>query len=393
VRGDLLDIFLVVLCIGSGFAGYRQGFLVGALSFVGVVGGGILGTKLAVPIIDWVGGDVPPPALGLIVVFAMASIGQVLAATLGTMLRSRVHFEPAQLVDSVGGAALSVVSVLLVAWLVATSISHSSLTGLTRQIRRSAVIAAVDAVIPVGLRNTLTNFRQLLDNTGFPAIVNPLTTEQAPAVQAPDPAVAQSTAVRVASASILKVTGTANSCSRSVEGSGFVYATDRVVTNAHVVAGVKSPRVHVGNRLLRATVVVYDPNRDVAVLAVPNLGITPLAFAGVAAQGQSSVVAGYPEDGPFTAVAARVRDRLTIAGPNIYQNHQVRREVYAIRAEVRPGNSGGPLLAPDGRVYGVVFAASTDAADTGYALTAAEVAPDVAAGTNATASVSTGSCD
>jgi S1-C subfamily serine protease len=393
VHGDLLDIFLLALCVTSGFAGYRQGFLVGALSFVGIVGGAVVGTKLTVPIVHAVGGDVSPPALGLIVVFTLASLGQVLAAMLGSIVRSRVHFRPIRLVDNVGGAALSVVSVLLVAWLVATSISHSSLTGLSRQIRRSAVIAAVDTSLPASLRSALAQFRQLLDNTGFPAIVDPLTSERAPKVAAPDPAVVDSVAVRRASGSVVKITGDATSCSRSIEGSGFVYAPNRIVTNAHVVAGVRSPHVQVGNRDLKATVVVYDSNRDVAVLAVNNLGLTPLPFTGPAAQGQDAVVAGYPQDGPFTAVAARVGERLTINGPNIYQDRQVSREVFAIRASVLPGNSGGPLLAPDGTVYGVVFAASTDVADTGYVLTAAEVASDVAAGTSATAAVSTGRCD
>jgi S1-C subfamily serine protease len=329
----------------------------------------------------------------LIVVFSLASVGQIAAAMVGRVLRSRVRFAPARLIDNIGGAALSVVSVLLVSWLVATSVSHSSLTGLSRQIRRSLIIAAVDDGIPAGLRSTLTQFRRLLDNTGFPAILDPLTSEQSPAVPPPDPAVTQSAAVARAAGSIVKITGDAASCSRSNEGSGFAYATDRVVTNAHVVAGVRTPHVHVGNRDLKATVVVYDPDRDIAVLAVSGLGLTPLAFTGPASQGQDATVAGYPQDGPFTAVAARVRERLTITGPNIYQDRQVEREVYAVRSQVLPGNSGGPLLAPDGRVYGVVFAASTDVADTGYVLTAAEVAPDVSAGTTAAIAVSTGRCD
>lgn len=393
MHGDLLDLFLLALCAMSGYAGYRRGFLVGALSFLGIVGGAFVGTKLTTPIVHGLGDQVAPPTLGLMVVFVMASVGQILAAMLGGLLRRAVRFQPAQVIDAVAGAALSIVSVLLVAWLVATSISHSSLTGLSRQIRRSAVIAAVDATMPSALRDAMAQFRQLLDNTGFPAIVGPLSTERAPNVAAPNPAVVGSVAVQRAAGSIVKITGDAPSCSRSLEGTGFAYAANRVVTNAHVVAGVRSPRVHIGNRDLKATVVLYDPNRDVAVLAVSDLGLAPLPFSGPAAQGQDAVVAGYPQNGPFSAVAARVRERTTINGPNIYQDKQVSREVYAIRSTVLPGNSGGPLLAPDGSVYGVVFAASTDVADTGYVLTAAEVAPDTSAGTTLTAAVSTGRCD
>jgi S1-C subfamily serine protease len=213
-------------------------------------------------------------------------------------------------------------------------------------------------------------------------------------------------AVRAARRSIVKVTGVAPSCARSVEGTGFVYAPQRVMTNAHVVAGVRAPTVDLGGSgatgsgngsgngsRLPARVVRYDPRRDVAVLYVPRLRRPPLRFTGPAASGAAAVVAGFPDNGPFTAVAARIRAIQQARGPDIYQRAQVTREVYAVRAPVRPGNSGGPLLAPDGRVYGVVFAAAADDPDTGYALTAAEVAADAAAGRGATEPVSSQGCD
>jgi len=192
---------------------------------------------------------------------------------------------------------------------------------------------------------------------------------------------------------IFKITGVARSCSRRIEGSGFLYAPHRVMTNAHVVAGVRSPKIHVGDHELSATVVVYDPNRDVAVLAVPGLSAAPLAFAGPARTGQSAIVVGYPQDGPYRADAARIRGTQDARGPNIYDNRTVVREIYALRGRVRPGNSGGPLVSPQGQVYGVVFAAAADDPQTGYALTAAEVAGDARLGRTATAGVSTQSCD
>jgi S1-C subfamily serine protease len=141
-----------------------------------------------------------------------------------------------------------------------------------------------------------------------------------------------------------------------------------------------------------ARIVLYDPRRDVAVLDVPGFSGRPLSFAGPAREGANAVVAGYPEDGPFTAVAARVRSTEEATGPDIYQRGSVRRQIYSVRATVRPGNSGGPLLAANGDVYGVVFATATDRSDTGYALTAAEVASDARAAANATQSVGTGGC-
>jgi S1-C subfamily serine protease len=212
-------------------------------------------------------------------------------------------------------------------------------------------------------------------------------------VAAPDPAVVP-TATRVAANSILKVTGDAPSCTRSIEGTGFVYSPQRVITNAHVVAGVRNPRVTLpGGGQLPARVVLYDADRDIAVLYVPNLNRTPLRLAGSVGSGTSAVVAGYPQNGPFTAVPARIAARTNVSGPNIYQSKTVTRQVYTIRGKVRPGNSGGPLLSSDGAVYGVVFAASVDQSNVGYALTNGEIAADVATGRTATEPVSTRGCD
>src|SRR5581483_649080 len=147
-----------------------------------------------------------------------------------------------------------------------------------------------------------------------------------------------------------------------------------------------------GHTTYDAKVVLYDPRRDVAVLYVPGLSRPPLSFAGAAKSGASAVVAGYPLNESFTARAARVREQESAPGYDIYQRSNVTRQIYSLRAVVQPGNSGGPLLAPDGRVYGVVFATSTDRPDTGYALTAAYVEADAAAGAARTGQVGTDGC-
>jgi S1-C subfamily serine protease len=182
-------------------------------------------------------------------------------------------------------------------------------------------------------------------------------------------------------------------CRTNLEGSGFIYARERVMTNAHVVAGVTNLHVLLDNgQSYSARVVLYDPNRDVAVIDVPGLPGAALPLAAHAQDGANAVVAGYPENGGFTANAARVRGTENTTSANIYQRGSVTRQIYAVRSVVRPGNSGGPLLASDGSVYGVVFAASTDNHDTGYVLTANEVASDARAGTSATQPVSTQGC-
>src|SRR4051812_9906976 len=392
---DFLDILLIAVCIGFAISGYRQGFLIGVLSFVGFLGGGVLGAKYAPALHGAISGPGDrSPLFGLLIVFVAATIGQLAATALGLSLRRRITWEPARVVDSAGGAVVSVVSVLLVAWLVGSALAHSAVTSVARQVRHSALLTGIDAVMPQSIPTWFSAFRRLIDENGFPQVFGAIGPERIVKVPPPDPRIANSRAVRIAQPDIVKITGVAPSCRRQLEGSGFLYAPEHVMTNAHVVAGVQGPTVTAPDgRSYPAQVVLYDSKRDVAVLRVPGFDRAPLSFAGAAKRGQSAVVAGYPENGPFRPVAARVRGVESARGPDIYQSSQVTREIYSVYAVVRPGNSGGPLLAPDGRVYGVVFAAAVEDRHTGYALTAAEVAGDAQAGAHATTPVSTRGCD
>ena len=394
MRGDLLDVVLIVVGLLFAVSGYRQGFLVGALSFVGFLGGGVLGASVA-PTLARTGplSGLPRSVTGLLIVFVAASLGQVLATVLGSAVRRRVTWRPARVVDAVAGAGISVAAMLLVSWLVGTAVASSPFTALASEVRRSSVLTQVDRAVPGSARGLFSSFRRLVGDRGFPQVFGDFVPTRVRPVEPPDPRLAGSRAVAVARDRIYKITGIAPTCSRRIEGTGFLFARERVMTNAHVVAGVRRPTVQVGRTRFEATVVVYDADRDIAVLAVPGLRGAPLSFAGRARTGDSAVVAGYPLDGPFRADAARVRGTQDAQGPNIYQSRTVTREIYALRARVRPGNSGGPLLDPAGAVYGVVFAAAADDTQTGYALTAREVAGDAAAGRSATARVSTRSCD
>ena len=392
MNGGLLDLVLVVATVLFAYSGWRQGFVVGALSFIGFLGGGLLGAQSAPAIADMVEG-LPSALVAIVVVFAFATLGQVLLSRVGIHLRHRVTNKSARLVDSAAGAGVSAVSLLLVAWLVGTAVASSPFTGLAAAVRHSEVLQGVDQAVPDAARRWFTDFRQLVSDRGFPEVFDDLAPTKVQQVDPPDPAVLRSRAVQVSAEATLKVTGVAESCSRRVEGTGFVYAPERVMTNAHVVAGVRNPRVQVGDRRLEGRVVLFDSSRDIAVIFVPGLEVAPLAFAGEAKSGDPAVVAGYPEDGPYDVQPARVRGTQVARGPDIYQERTVNREVYVLRARVRPGNSGGPLLAPDGRVYGVVFAAAADRNDTGYALTAKEVRSAAAAGAASTRRVSTRQCD
>ena len=393
---DILDLFLIALAIGFGWSGYRQGFVVGVLSLVGFVGGGLLGAHVASPLSNAFGltSEGRAPVFGLLCLVGFAIIGQVAAAAIGGVARNRLTWHPLRRLDSAGGAVISAISILLVCWGLAQVVVRTDYRTLTRQIQKSFVLGRVNAALPSDAQNLLAALLRLVDSSGFPQVFGGFGSEQIVPVEPPDPNVLKQPGVQKAVSRIVKVTGDAPSCSRRIEGSGFVFATDHVMTNAHVVAGVRSPSVLTNaGKVLPAQVVLYDSHRDIAVLYVPDLGLQPLPFTGPVDRGAEGVVAGFPEDGPFAASPARVRARQKIRGPDIYQSSTVTREVYVLYADVRPGNSGGPLLSPDAKVDGVVFAASTSLSNTGYALTAAEIASDAAAGAAATAPVSTHGCD
>ncbi|WP_131768813.1 MarP family serine protease [Candidatus Protofrankia californiensis] len=392
---DILDVILILSVIIFAVSGYRQGFVVGALSFIGFLGGGVLGANIAAPFARMIGAEAQGAIIGILVVLGLALIGQIAATAIGATLRDRLTWRPGQTVDSVAGAILSGISVLLVAWLLATAVNRSPFTTLAEHVRRSEVLRTVDAAMPDAVRGAFADLRQLVDQNGFPEVFSSLGGEQIVPVEPPDTQVDNTPAVQAAAASILKIRGVAPSCSKRVEGTGFVYAAERVMTNAHVVAGVTRPQVEVGTTTLPARVVVFDPDTDIAVLYVPGLRRTPLSFQDdpPGRAGDDAIVAGYPQDGPYTIAAARIRNRQTARAPNIYSQGTVLREIYAVRGQVLPGNSGGPLLSEQGTVYGVVFAAATNDSDTGYVLTSAEVDDSADAGRVTTTAVSTRGCD
>jgi S1-C subfamily serine protease len=391
----LLDVILLLLVVAFGITGYRQGFIVGALSFVGFFGGGVLGTVVA-PIIarSVVDGGAQQALLAIVIVFLTATVGQLLASTVGAALRSRVVWDSARVVDAIGGSFVSAIALLLVAWLIGTAVARSPFDALRNQVGNSTVLGAVEGVIPDGAQDLFSSFRSFVDQTEFPAVFGGLGGESIVPVDEPDPAVLSTKELRKARRSIVKVVGIAPQCQRRVEGTGFVFAPQRVMTNAHVVAGVRRTTVLTqGGIPVRAEVVVYDPKRDIAVLHAPRLRLSPLDFRADAKRGDGAVVAGFPKGQPFTAVAARVRAKQLASAPDIYHAGEVTREIFSIRGTVQRGNSGGPLLAPNGDVYGVIFAAALGDKETGYALTAREVGPDVQAGRSATRPVSTLECD
>ena len=392
---SVVDLVLIGLALLFALSGFRQGLLVSSASILGFLGGAVLGAQLSGQVADRIdGSSVTRVFAALVVVLAGALLGQLLAGAAGRALRSRVTWEPAKMIDSVAGAVLSAVAVLLVAWMVASPLATSPFPQVSSQVRQSALVQAVDDAVPDGVRTVYDTLRDAIDRRGLPDVLDPLTPTQVRDVPAPDQALLSSPVVESVQGSVVKITGVAPSCSRQIDGSGFVYATERVMTNAHVLAGVTDPVVIAEDEEYEATPVYVDERLDVAVLAVPGLTTLPLSFTGDPADsGDDAIIMGYPGGGPFYVGPARVRDRGEISGPDFRNTQTVVRDVYALFGSVRAGNSGGPLFDTDGSVLGVVFASAIDDPDTGYALTAQQVAEAATQGAALRAEVTTGPCE
>src|ERR687898_409865 len=392
---SLVDLLLIVLALVFALSGFRQGLLVSATSILGFLGGAVLGAQLSGPVAERIdGSSVTRVFAALVVVLAAALLGQILAGAIGRAIRGRVTWEPAKMLDSVGGAVLSATAVLLVAWMVASPLASSPFPQVASQVRQSALVQAVDRAVPDRVRTVYDNLRDAIDRRGLPDVLDPLTPTQVREVPPPDEALLNSPVVASVRGSVVKISGIAPSCSRQIDGSGFVYAPERVMTNAHVLAGVADPVVLAEGEEYEATPVYVDEATDVAVLAVPGRETLPLSFtADPADAGDDAIIMGYPGGGPLYVGAARVRDRGEISGPDFRNSETVVRDVYALFGTVRAGNSGGPLFAPDGSVLGVVFASAIDDPETGYALTGPQVAEAAGVGSKASAEVGTGPCE
>jgi S1-C subfamily serine protease len=167
-----------------------------------------------------------------------------------------------------------------------------------------------------------------------------------------------------------------------------------VVTNAHVVAGSQRVEVDTTDGATHpATVVLFNPDVDVAILHVPGLNEAALPIATTdPARGVTGAAIGYPGGQTETVAPAEVRGTESAQGYNIYNSGVVSRTIEVLAAKIIPGNSGGPLVDTAGTVQGLVFAASTTNPDEGYALSMTEIATFLAQGRGRTAAVSTQSC-
>lgn len=393
-----VDLLVIALALMAAVSGARQGVVIALPALIGVVAGAIAGIRLAPLVVDLFANPAAKVGFAVATMVFLVAVGETIGVWAGrrfkAAVKQRVNTQKLTGIDQTLGAIVQGAVVLLVAWLIAVPLTGvAMLPGLARAINGSVVLGTVDKAVPAQAEGLPSDLRQLLDVSGFPSIVDPFQQTEVADTAPPDTALQDSAIVRQLQGSVLKIRGTASSCSRALEGTGFVVAPQRVVTNAHVVAGTDETSVETSQGRLPARVVYFDPEVDLAVLAVPRLEAQPLSLAsGSAESGSSAIVLGYPLDGPYTATAARIRSEITLQGPDIYDARTVRRDVFTVRAQVRSGNSGGPLVNPSGTVIGVVFGASVEDSDTGFTLTADQVRPVIDDASTLSTRVSTGAC-
>jgi S1-C subfamily serine protease len=388
-----LDLAVLAVAFVAAVSGWRSGALGSLLSFVGVVLGAVAGVLLAPHVVNNLDGPRSKLFVSLFLILGLIVIGEIAGVVLGRAVRGAIRNRSLRTFDSVIGVALQLVAVLVAAYLLAKPLTTSSVQpNLAAAVRGSRVLVQVDNLAPEWLKRVPTRLGALLDTSGLPNVLQPFGRTPIVSVDIPDAALAADPVVAATRPSVLKIRGVAQSCQKVLEGSGFVVAPNRVMSNAHVVAGADNVTVEADGQTYDATVVSYDPQADISILDVPGLPSAPLQFDMQEAKtGTDSLVMGYPGGGDFQATPARIREIIQLNGPDIYHTTTVTREVYTVRGTVRQGNSGGPLIDRDGKVLGVVFGAAVDDADTGFVLTANEVAKQMAVVGN-TVKVPTGTC-
>lgn len=386
-----VDVMIVVVLVLAALRGWRTGGIRQLASYGGVVAGLVVGV-LIVPVIDRHVAATWSPVVAVVVVVVMAALGGVVGGALGWHVAGLVRRVRLGWLDDALGVAVAVIAMLFVVWLVGTLASSSRSTTVDRGLRDSAILQDLTGAMPT-VPAVFARIEADLAVRGVPIVFATLPPQLLPPVAQPGDATVRAV-MSAAGSSTVKVIGPA--CGGVVEGSGFVAAPGIVVTNAHVVAGDTSPQVRSGSVSSAATLIGFDPKLDVAVLRVPGLGAPALAMdTTTAGRGTKAVALGYPGDGPLTAVPASVDGLFLATGLDISGSGLVSRSVYQLHAVIRPGNSGGPLVATRGgvpTVIGLVFARSTADGTVGYALAMGPVVHDLQSAERRGTAVRTGGC-
>ncbi|MET3203616.1 MULTISPECIES: MarP family serine protease [unclassified Arthrobacter] len=386
----VLDLALILALLSYLIYGLRNGFLVTLGGIAGFAAGAVA-AFFAVPLVS---GFVDDSGWRLTAIVAAAVVLMALGHGLGTMIgrtiRGAVRIKPLRAVDRLVGGAVNVVVSALVMSMLAFSISALGVPLVSQQLAESKVIRYIDGLTPVPLKTTMAQLRSTVIGNGIPTLLEGL--DQGQPVAVPN-ASTDTPALNLAARSVLKIAGTAYQCGQNQTGTGFVVSPGRVVTNAHVVAGVSQPVVEIPDGgAMPGRVVYFDTRHDLAVLAVDGLPSEPLTLTSDLPNGSPAAFAGYPHGGPFQSKPATVQDITSVLVPDIYGENPAPSAIYRLAGDVQPGNSGGPLLTMEGLVAGVIFAKATSGTEMGFAITIDDLFPVASQAASLSAPVSSGQC-
>ncbi|MBX4191148.1 MarP family serine protease [Candidatus Saccharibacteria bacterium] len=382
-----VDILIILLLISAILRGLQAGWLQLFLSSIGFIGG-LLGGSLAA---KYLAEQFSSPTVKLMTIITLEFGLALLLFGLGEILAHKLKPHALRLrlgkLNEIGGGVLEVFFTLTVVWLVASALVNVHSYGIGHDVRRSFIIKKLNTALPRP-PDIFAQLEKIISPNGFPNVflgLEPQHTSVSPKNSV------DNQAILAAEDSIVKVQGAG--CGGLVFGTGFVTAPNLVVTNAHVVAGIKNPQVVDKFKTYQATAVWFDPNLDIAVLRVKNLPDQPLTLSeDILPDADAVAVLGFPHGGALVAENAAIIDHVRAVGRNIYNKGVTQRDIYEVQADIQQGDSGGPLLAPDGTVAGVIFAKSVSQNGIGYALLTNQVEPIIPQAAQKTNPVSTGSC-
>lgn len=389
MRFTIVDLIILIAMVFAISSGYRRGFWLSLAQYAGLLLGVVVGAALAPVVMDALNLNGAVRSLvAIMILIVLGTVGSSIGYWVGEPIRLRLLAQPrGGRIDSVAGAIFSAVAVLSVSWFLGLSLARIPSPPLSAAIQRSAVLRALDGIAPRPPA-FLARVETIIAGVNFPSAFSGLE-PVGPSAQ-PLPSSVDTPGIRVAASETLKIQG--YGCGGIVFGSGYPVGPGMVLTNAHVVAGTQGTTVKsTSGRSLSARVVLFDPERDVAILYVPRLALAPLNEAAAQAGTQGAAI-GYPGGGAETAEPAVVNGQFQAQGRDIYGQNLVVRSIWTTQANVQPGNSGGPLVDLNGSVIGVIFAASTSQQGTAYALTDTEVQPDIDQAQGRTQPVAVGPC-
>ncbi len=384
-----IDLMIVVLIVLNVLRGFRIGFLRQFLGFIGFIVGMFMGVLL-VPVL--VGPSQDRLARTVVTIIAVVGVGVFVGWVAELIAKDIKELDwryQVRIVNDILGAAFSGLLTLGIIWLLSAMFLGSSLAPLATGLQRSFILRTVSAVLPTA-PTVLTHIQTIIDPNDTPQVFVGLEPWPAPPL---DKATQSDVTNAVTSAGRSIVQIESYGCGGLYGGTGFVMAAEQVMTNAHVVAGIKHPIVLDRNGAHSATTILFDVRNDVAILRVDKLSGKPLSLNGqILSPGAHVAILGFPDSGPFMPLAGAVLNVAPTTGRDIYNRNEVTRTIYTVQADIRPGSSGSPLIALDGSVAGMVYGRSLLADGIGYAIASSQIAPLVLRVSATSAGVSTGSC-